>query len=174
MHDPNTLAFRIGQWLEIWHVDPCVGGDDDSAGWSSPKLNEKDDVNVIEITRWSTDKNLWQKSGFEIIAWIWGRCNFYIEGKNRPLNVAEIEYCLNLSTNTVDNLDWVIGNAKTHEDGAKSLRVVHCIYRAVKRHKRKWWQHPKWNIARWRVELHWPKRHLLSLGRKSGEIETDW
>lgn len=44
MHDPETLAFvvKVGRWrlAEVWHVDPEIGGDEDSCGWTFPKLTE--------------------------------------------------------------------------------------------------------------------------------------
>ena len=33
MHDPLTLAFSVGSWLDIWHKDPERGGSDDSCDW---------------------------------------------------------------------------------------------------------------------------------------------
>lgn len=170
MHDPNTLAFRIGQWLEVWHVDPCIGGDDDSAGWSSPKLSDADRENVEEITTHGTDKRLFAKSNLEVIMWIWGRCVYWKYKINRPLTLAEIEYCTNLATNTVDNLDYPLERVRSNPESARG--VVLCVYRAMLRHHRKWWQHPRWNVSRWRVELKWPAH--FAIGRSSGEVETDW
>lgn len=44
MHDPMTLAFDIRvrkhQLVEIWHVDPEKGGDDNSCGWTFPHLTK--------------------------------------------------------------------------------------------------------------------------------------
>jgi len=46
MHDPSTLAFdiRIGGFrlAEIWHIDPETNGDDDSCGWASPPLTDRE------------------------------------------------------------------------------------------------------------------------------------
>lgn len=33
MHDPMTVAFEIGRFATIWHVDPETDGSDDSCGW---------------------------------------------------------------------------------------------------------------------------------------------
>jgi hypothetical protein len=170
MHDPNTLAFRPFFWLEIWHVDPCIGGNDDSAGWSTPNMTDKDRASVEQVVKWSTDKTLKNKSSFEIIAWLWGRCLHQREGRNRDLLLGEISYCIKLAANTVDNLDWPIGEAR---DSDKWQRLVVCVYRAVMRHHRKWWQHPKWNLTRWQVNIYipyWGHRRLrMVIGRASGE-----
>jgi len=44
MHDSSTLAFEICvsklRLVEIWHIDPCVNGDEDSCGWFFPRLSD--------------------------------------------------------------------------------------------------------------------------------------
>lgn len=58
MHDPMTLAFSIcrpwperrrmpdgslywPEWIQIWHVDPEVGGDDDSCDWFGNRFSKE-------------------------------------------------------------------------------------------------------------------------------------
>ena len=58
MHDPMTLAFKIPrpwpsrrhtiggkrywpEWIQIWHVDPEKGGDDDSCDWFGGDLTRE-------------------------------------------------------------------------------------------------------------------------------------
>ena len=172
MHDPNTQAFKIGQFIEIWHVDPCIGGDDDSAGWSTPKLTAEDKKKIDEVVKWNTDKKLWEKSNFEAIAWTWGRCVYAKYGVNRPLDLAELEYCLNLASNPIDNLDHVITSVRGGAGHYLPEFLVGCVYKAMLRHHRKWWQHPKWNVSRWRVEFFWPFK--FSFGRSIGDVDCDW
>lgn len=37
MHDPKTLIFS-NSVFQLWHVDPCHKGDDDSCGYLTPRL----------------------------------------------------------------------------------------------------------------------------------------
>ena len=52
MHDPMTVAFEIrypgkrngyrDSFITIWHKDPERNGDEDSCGWTWPKLTDAD------------------------------------------------------------------------------------------------------------------------------------
>ena len=54
MHDPMTLAFQFpphrhggpyrAPWVEVWHVDPEVGGNDDSCNWHGFRPHIPDDL----------------------------------------------------------------------------------------------------------------------------------
>jgi hypothetical protein len=71
MHDPMTVAFEI-KWpfpakktwgngaiyrdyktlVTIWHVDPESDGTDDSCGWPSPRLTDRERKIIDDLVEW--------------------------------------------------------------------------------------------------------------------------
>ncbi len=174
MHDPNTLAFSVGGFLEIWHIDPCTGGDDDSAGWFSPRIKADDLKNIEALIKGDLESNLTDKSNLEIILWIWKRVKWRKWHKTSVLNASEISYAIELAANTVDNLDGPIKSARKIDARNPERQwewLVGCIYKAVLRHHRKWWQHPRWQFWRWQIKITKPFR--LKFGRRFGDAYFD-
>lgn len=174
MHDPNTLAFRIDFpfGIEIWHVDPCIGGDDNSSGWAMPRLNEAQRERALAIGHeWKTwlptpsyDFN-W--SGVEIIWSMWLDVKWQ-ERRRRDIGRDEMQQIFNLACNPVDNLRHCAKRAMAGDEHEieRLARLVYCNYLA---HHRPWYRHPRWHFWRWRVQI----RALgIAFGRQFGE--TGW
>jgi hypothetical protein len=176
MHDPNTLAFRfkIPFEVEIWHVDPCKNGDDDSAGWSQPKLSNRQRENALAVSHgWKTWMPIpsydFAWSGVELIWSVWGDVK-YREHKSRAISSEEMAVIWNLAANPVDNLRASAIKAM-HGNDDHIEHFVRLIYRCFLAHHRPWYRHPRWNFTRWRVEI----RALgIKFGRKAGDVEMDW
>lgn len=176
MHDPNTLAFhfRMPFGIEIWHVDPCIGGDDDSAGWIHPKLNDLHRERALAIAHgWkfhmpvpSYDFN-W--SGVELIWSVWGDIKWQ-ETKSHSITTDEMAAIWRLAANPVDNLRHGAKLAMTGGDDHVE-HFVRTVYRNYLAFHRPWYRHPKWNFMRWRIHI----RALgIVFGRAAGEVEMDW
>lgn len=55
MHDPLTLAFSVGSWLDIWHKDPERDGTDDSCDWFGRKRPQDSREKALSEAIWRAE-----------------------------------------------------------------------------------------------------------------------
>ena len=157
MHDPWTVAFG-SKFVTVWHVDPETDGSDDSCGYSRPRVSHAFDKlkkeAEFEHQFFFGDKyptsNLNRASCYEVIFGIWEiiRWRFYRKG----VTASELVEIASLASNPNDNLRHIVDRAR--HDQEEFVRLWACIYRAQARHHRKWYQHPKWHVRHWKVQIH--------------------
>lgn len=173
MHDPMTLAFSI-KWpfgrkttlVDIWHVDPEKGGSDDSCGWSyvraaseliakARKLGQEDQVFI-------TGKHGYAMEPLELLLEVWqtigGQLFKRSRRRGRGISHRELVYIMNLANSPADNLRHSCSSAGTPE-GMGSLFVT--VLRCYLTFHRKWYQHPRWHIHHWKINI----RPLMSIKR---------
>jgi hypothetical protein len=176
MYDPNTLAFefRFPLGIEIWHVDPCIGGDDNSSGWVFPHLTDVQGARAMEIAR---EWKIWLPVPYYDIGWscveivraTWGDIKWY-EKRTHSITVKEMDRIWSLASNPVDNLQMGAKRAigGDHDDVEQFIGTV---YRNFLSYHRPWYRHPRWHFWRWRVHI----RALgITFGREAGDVEMDW
>jgi hypothetical protein len=158
MHDPMTVAFS-GKYVTVWHIDPESDGSDDSCGWSRPRIGKERLAKLKSEAEFERQfffgkkyatLNLNTASCYEVIYAIWAiiRWRFY----RKQVTAAEIKEISDLASSPTDNLRHLVYEAK--HDAEEFVRLWYCIYRAQARHHRKWYQHPKWHIRHWRIQIH--------------------
>lgn len=207
MYDPMTVAFEIKSPFKdkhgfrpsivtIWHVDPEIRGDDDSCGFSRPKITKEDKAYIKKVAadqyhdfyarreaiREGKDYAYicYNQDTFGAIYWLW---RHFARGKQRwqygrHLPNAEFQYVYQLATNPVDNFQsYKNNNLKEFEE------FVWLVYRAFKSYHRPWWKHPKWHIHHWKIQFRpWQrfKRRYLEkcceCGKRGfkGSAYSDW
>jgi hypothetical protein len=167
MHDPMTLAFEIrAPWkrggyrptlLAVWHVDPERGGDDDSCGWSyvkAPKLRDQARKLGEAEQVFITGRHGYAMTPFELVFEVWqtiaARMFKRSRWRGRGLSHRELVYVLNLANNPGDNLRYSCKAADT----PKGMGDLFCaVLRCYLTFHRKWWQHPRWHVHHWRIQV---------------------
>ena len=168
MHDPMTVAFDIrAPWkrrgyrptlVTVWHVDPCRDGSDDSCGWSYVKAGNalREQVRKLGQDEQSfiNGKHGYAMQPAELVFEVWQTIGARIFKRSRRggrgLTHRELVYVLNLANNPGDNLRYSCGDATTKE-GMGNLFVT--VLRCYLTFHRKWWQHPRWHVHHWRIQI---------------------
>lgn len=160
--------------ITIWHEDPELDGTDDSCGYSTPKLSKSDLQLIDELADWDLKFPYFSSPSLAAMSVVVdpkyqyhqlpaGECLALVAAAwriiarrrdNRDISLKEWDIIFNLATNPADNLRAVL--ARKENDRPKE-RVSHffvCVMRAYLRHHRKWWQHPRWHLNHWRIQVH--------------------
>lgn len=153
--------------ITIWHVDPEIGGSDDSCGWFSPPADKDMKEKVLKMARDQYRSIFARKVAivegkdyayicynqdtYGMIYWSWRALKAM--GKKgwqygKPLSPMELDEIYNLATNPVDNFQHHKCNSVEEFEQTFLL-----IWRAFRRFHRKWYQHPRWHIRHWRVQF---------------------
>lgn len=210
MHDPMTVAHEI-KWpiknkygyrepvITIWHIDPDIRGDDDSCGYSFPKITDEERVMIRKLAHnqygqlFEKDKaEIEHKSyayicsnqdSYGVVYWSW-RAIKHIGKKGwqygKELSLSELQYVYNLYCCPNDNLKNSLNSIKTESDYAN---VLYLIFRCYKRYSRKWYQHPRWHIHHWRVQFntfqklkrrYWDKCSVCGKRGFKSSANSDW
>lgn len=175
MHDPETVAHEIklpffGRVINektgykhyptlvtIWHVDPERHGDDDSCGW----FNRKDPASnafvakarEIGVREWSFffgehgDRGM---SEFEAIYSAWQTITWQ-QHKRWQLSNKEINEIAHLASWPGDNLRRTFYQAMDNPEQLGWLFVY--VASAYLRLHRPWWDHPRWHVHHWRIQI---------------------
>lgn len=198
MHDPMTMVFEIRRLgLTIWHLDPETDGSDDSCGWFAPKPTQRDRELIEEILDWDRDNPFFMSPtiterayvlnpDYDYLSMSIGDCSGYVAAAweliawmrdgRRKLRGGELQEIITLSSNPHDNLRSVLPGRDTSRVEYRAKRFLFCVLRAYLRKQRRWWQHPRWHIRHWRVQvdvLIYLKRYLWTRCAYCGE-RFDW
>lgn len=181
MHDPMTVAFDIrcpwpGQQfgltvLTIWHVDPEADGSDDSCGWSRPKLSKKQ-RSIIDHLAYCEAQTPWFlrdpvkriSSPADAEALLRGAIQMVSRSLGCKLRWPDIcEMACDLAHNSNDNFQgslchlpgWHTNLKEDDVDERKRAAAVFfsLVARVVLRQRRRWWQHPRWHVWHWRIQV---------------------
>lgn len=174
MHDPMTVAFEFrypwrahrhprsdfereyrAPWLVVWHRDPCVQGDDDSCGWSTPRFSPEEKwVRALrgDLAFLRRDEKAFmlgiQRGREGRVAWelLWlERASFWHRNRGlSPRQIAAFLFGASFPGDRDDSFAW-------HRD--EDERVAQIIARQYLRLVRPWWRHPRWHIHHWRFQV---------------------
>jgi hypothetical protein len=187
MHDPMTVAFKIGYpwkdkpsqcwpngyrhaFITIWHKDPEKDGTDDSCGWF--KRARHGDKELLRLIRaeyefeWDRDYGGWfDKDGkpkFSVIATVlnmFWRAAWIHFGKDRDkanrFLLRQLFDIMFFAENPVDSLHPFITNkygVDRRDDRIDEAASV--VYGWILRADQKWWQHARWHVWHWRIQVH--------------------
>lgn len=188
MHDPETVAFDI-RWpfggtrlkggfvsrphfATIWHVDPQIGGSDDSCGWAYPRMSKKQRERVDNLAWWEA-REPWFRAhrGKELtdpmlletlcraallrtaqamqIPLSWERaCELAVRLVHNPSDNLRGSFALlpGWHTNSQDDTEY------WREECARGL--FYALAATLLRDRRRWWQHPRWHLQHWKIQIH--------------------
>jgi len=160
--DNNTL-------ITIWHVDPQKDGTDDSCGWvMRARHGDKEILKRIkeDFAHHLKNQHWFKKSGEQQFSTIGLLTNMYRIAayhhfKNNQSKTNEFlrKYAYDfiyLAENPFDCLGDIITNKfdaprREHRDELKGLAGI--IYADILNKDRKWYQHSKWHIHHWKIQL---------------------
>lgn len=183
MRDPLTVAFEIkypwkskpnqfwpngyrNTFITIWHKDPETDGTDDSCGWFKRSRHGDKEVLAKIIREFEFEWKYWfNKKGdpiysvpgtvlnmFQKVAHVHYKNSWKKSTSFMKNNLTEL---LLLAENPADSLFPSITQqyGKTpKEDRIEDLASI--IYGWILRSDRKWYQHPRWHIHHWRIQVH--------------------
>lgn len=168
--------------VTIWHEDPlnfkgkhgCR--DDDSCGWFRPPYTKEQGERIRKLGR-SQFSTIWgrlhatqekkdyayicfEPSCYDAIYWAWRAINHsekkqgvWQYGRERDaLTSSELEDIYVLSSNPIDNMRVTFAGVKDEETSADFFMTV---FRCWQRFNRPWYQHPRWHVWHWRLQIHW-------------------
>lgn len=160
--------------ITIWHKDPERGGSDDSCGYSYVRLGEKR-IEVLRNAAWSEAHNPhflccsekeWCGSISDAESLYRGMVLLVCRVLRLPITfdqcakyAAEALHIRDIgklgdvfcfvpgyhSNSTTDTPDW----RQDHFHG-----ILCGIARVILTDRRHWWQHPKWHVWHWRIQIH--------------------
>lgn len=182
MHDPMTVAFDI-RWpwfwkkyrpsaITIWHVDPESDGSDDSCGWGFPRLS-KSQRSRLEHLAYCEARDPWFMrdpvkrigSAADAESLMRGAILSVSRSLKVKMKWEEVrQLASRLTHNPIDNFQGSLchlpGWHTNFSDDLISERERHAtgffcqIGRIVLGKKRHWWQHPRWHVWHWKIQIH--------------------
>jgi len=164
--------------ITIWHNDPEKDGTDDSCGWFIRARHTPQDT-LAKIRRefeFNFKNNYWfDEEGYQIFSTIGTLTQMYntaawihFNHDRKKLNRFMRKYCydiIQLAENPVDCMgDDITGKfyISTNSNLLSDERFngfAGMIYSDILRKERKWYQHPKWHIHHWSLQIH-PLQHF--------------
>lgn len=188
MHDPMTVAHEIkypwvhsrhnghayrAPFITIWHVDPELHGDDDSCGFSFPKIPENLRKRIKDFAFWeghdpyylrSATKE-WQGSMQEAECLYRSLVLLTARALDIRMSVEEatlyaIERIHNSGVEGAARVFcWLPGYHCNGEDHPQKRSdhlagIMRGIASDLLRKRRRWWQHPRWHIHHWKIQVH--------------------
>ena len=176
MHDPQTLAFDIkspfkdksgyrSSLINIWHKDPETDGTDDSCGWfkrarhGDPEVLEKIDKYFYSEWKHWFDDHGWPKFSpggimlnmYSTVLWF-----FYKYDKKKSDNFLRkhTHSILLFAENPNDSMYTSIVNPKKEAETDYLIKhFASVIFGDIIRKNQKWYQHPKWHIHHWKINV---------------------
>lgn len=161
--------WRMKTLITIWHVDPETDGSDDSCGYCTPNLTEQDKKIEKEILDWDEKFPYFHATpemtrevkdysfrrmqpgeclALTIAAWseiAWKR------DRRRELSNREWSAIASVALTPHDNIQSTLCPEGSRKDATHFIR---CVFNAYLRCHRKWWQHPRWHIHHWKLQIH--------------------
>lgn len=165
--------------VTIWHVDPEKDGTDDSCAWF--KRARHGDKSKFEKVLREVDYD-WDKTSLSDdgkTTYFFG----YFHPSGEPLfspiaiglglfwRVALIHFdnnfdkakafmrkyhydIIHFAENPTDSMIDTITNKYNEKRGARVHSMANMIYGCVLRWTQKWWQHPRWHVHHWKLQIH--------------------
>lgn len=159
--------------ITIWHNDPEKDGTDDSCGWFIRERHVNQDI-LTKIKRefnFNFKNNYWfDEAGIQIFSTIGTLMQMYqsaawihFNHNRKKVNNFMRKYCydiIQLAENPVDCMGDNItgkfyistGSSLLSEDRFSGFAGM--VYTDICRKERKWYQHPRWHIHHWSIQIH--------------------
>lgn len=229
MHDPKTVAFEIRRpwydkrtkeqrdedrgkdrqgkfvfryrpsWVTIWHVDPERDGTDNSCGWHSPKLTDKQ-FGRLKSAAWSEAReryflrsNTKEWHGSRVLAEALQKALILYVARILRLKIS-YEYAARSAAENIHHPDCVdpagkfcflAGYHTNFKEDTERDREHHFagimanVASMILRDHRPWYKHPKWHFWHWSIQIHgvqnfkrWAFTRCATCGKRFGWNES--
>lgn len=174
------LSTYRSSFLTIWHVDPERDGTDDSCGWF-PRARHGDKAvfeRIIKRFEWDWDRTfksdgtgkvyncgLFAPTGAPHLSVIGITLNLFFvaaievfgsrdkAARFMRRNLFEILwFAENPVDSAHDGITLKFGNDYSRDDRIRQHASM--VYGWILREQRPWWQHPKWHVWHWSIQVH--------------------
>lgn len=166
-------------FITIWHKDPERRGSDDSCGWFK-RAHHGDPKKYEKITKEiDYDWDLTGQSDDKTTTYFWGWFHPSGEPMFSPIAIAiglfhraalihfdsnwdrtekfmqkNLYRIMSFAENPHDSMHNTITNKYRGKRDDRVEGMACMIYGCILRWDQKWWQHPKWHIHHWRIQIH--------------------
>lgn len=178
-------------FITIWHHDPERGGSDNSCGYSYPRLT-KEQIKTLKNASWweakyhhflCCDSKEWEGTYTEAEALYRGLILLVCRVLRIRFSWDQVSRMAAESTHVRDGgkagdmFCFVPGYHTNNTNDTAERREDHfhsilCgVARNILHDKRPWWQHPRWHVHHWRLQIHpWQtfKRRFIDRCDKCG------
>jgi len=161
-------------FITIWHVDPQRHGSDDSCGWCYPKLTPAQ-REKLRNAAWHEGSNPhflrchgkeWRGAIADVECLYRGLAFLVSRVLELKLTADEIHLYAIEATHVRDVIKagdafcflpgYHTNNPKdSEEDRREHFHKILCgVARSLLRQQRPWWQHPRWHLHHWKIQIH--------------------
>lgn len=175
--------------ITVWHEDPEKSGrgnrGDDSCGWFRPPTTKEERATIekLALRQYTSifERQCAEREGkdyasvcfvptaYDAVYWSWRAIKFskakgwqYGDRRN-ALTPEELQAIYLLSANPMDNIRSTVAAIKSADNFVDFFQIV---YSCFTRHHRPWWQHPRWHLHHWRLQIHlWQAFRRWALSR---------
>ena len=159
-------------FITVWHVDPEINGYEDSCGYIYPNVTGEHAKEVEKaITNEFQLHELFEEISFnrfvpkyDVLTMLYSAysrlCWWMLHKKD--LRTKDLDCILGLAYNHSDNLRGYCDRERRRIDPMDRYEVKRFYWllaRQVLYVHRKWWQHPRWHIHHWKLQIH-PWQHF--------------
>lgn len=195
-------------FITIWHVDPELDGTDDSCGWSRPRLSKDQKARIESISGdearepWyqrhygktidsPTEAETLIRQAFLLVGRVFSKQHI-CEPPIKPVTFEEAAaWAADMLCSPVDNLrgslSFIPGyHSNSEKDQERdrqytASRFFYCIASYILKKRRRWYQHPRWHIWHWKLQIHplqdfkrWAFTRCASCGKRFKWGQSGW
>lgn len=147
--------------MDIWHVDPCTDGSDDSCGWSRQKVTKEQYDKLKSMISldlcYIKQQQLSHLTDINLVTTAWNGVVSALD-KRRHWETKPYEqfYEMHMLANNIG--DGFVGIAERMRKYPNEMDDIYTslVFACARNYltlKRKWWQTPKWHVHHYKINI---------------------
>jgi hypothetical protein len=161
--------FHWEEFINVWHIDPCKDGPDDSCGWfmrarHGDKTMRENILKDFDF-EWDPDYGGWfNKDGTPRLSPIgitlnmfrtahWRMCGYKRGPHNRFMKRHLSTFILFAENNIDSSFNGIVGRYGFDKREDRIKGHADMIYSYILRLQRPWYKHPRWHFRHWEIKI---------------------